>query len=326
MDPGARERAHGQHRSAEGARRAGRAGRDDGRRGVSAVAERVGAELSPAPSLAVPTTLPVASLSTSSIRRFARCPEDWRRHYVEREPEVVRASMLAGHAYGAAIGAAYWARINGAGELAAHDADDLLVSEFAAEVAEAREAGTLAAGEDPAGALEGARAPLRGYLREVAPAVEEPRAIERALRAQFPGAQWSFVGYLDVDCAAVVLDEKLSGSNKWSQRSADRDPQAGFYLLLRSLAGEAAERFEFHVARPGREEIRVISTARTPAQLAHLQAQIALVARRIARAHASGDWGYGTEGWWCSAKWCAGWRRCPAGGGLGLDAENGNDR
>jgi len=257
----------------------------------------------------------VRSLSVSSIRRFARCPEDWRRHYVLDEPERIGTSALAGRAYGAAIQAWFWARLRDE-TLSPADADDLLALEFAAEVAEAEAERTLAAGEDAAAALEGARAPLRGYLGSVGPKVDEPRAIERELRAAFPGAEWSFVGYLDVDCARLVIDNKLSASNKWSQRTANSDLQAGAYLLLRSLAGEPAERFEFHRARPGREEIEVIETRRSPAQLAHLEALIALAARRIARAQETGDWGYGTEGWWCSERWCEHWHRCPAGGGL----------
>lgn len=272
-------------------------------------------QAAPRPSLAVPARLPVRSLSVSSIRRFARCPEDWRRHYVLGEPERVGAPALAGRAYGAAIQAWFWARLRGE-ELSPADADDLLSLEFAAEVADAERERTLAEDEDLPAALEGARAPLRGYLESVAPKVADPRAIERELRGGFPGAEWSFVGYLDVDCARLVVDQKLSASTKWSQRTADADLQAGAYLLLRSLASEPAERFEFHVARPGRTEVEVIETLRSPGQLAHLEGLIALTARRIARAHDSGDWGYGTEGWWCSERWCEHWHRCPAGGGL----------
>lgn len=268
-----------------------------------------------APSLAVPRELPVRSLSVSSIRRWLRCQEDWRRHYIEGEPDQVRAAMLAGRAFGAATQAVYWARIRGGAALSAADADDLLAWEFETELTEARVQGTLAAGEEPADALEGARAPLRGYLRDVAPKASEPRAIERELRARFPAAEWSLVGYLDVDCPEAVLDLKLSGSNKWSQRTADADLQAGIYLLLRRLCGDPAERFEFHLARPGSEEIRVIETRRNRAQLAHLEGLVALVARQIAGARASGDFGYAAEGaWWCSERWCAHFARCPAGG------------
>lgn len=280
----------------------------------AAVAE-TGPKAQSLPSLTVPARLPVRSLSVSSMRRFARCPEDWRRHYVLGEPERIGVSALAGRAFGAAIQAWFWARLRGEA-LSAADADDLLALEFAAEAAEAERQRTLAPGEDRDGVLEGARAPLRGYLASVAPEVAEPRAIERELRAEFAGAEWSFAGYLDVDCEQLIVDNKLSASNKWSQRAADGDLQASAYLLLRSLAGEPAERFEFHVARPGREEIEVFETRRSPAQLAHIQGLIALAARRIARAHETGDWGYGTEGWWCSERWCEHWRRCPAGGGL----------
>jgi hypothetical protein len=277
--------------------------------------------------LAVPARLPVRGLSISSIRRFVRCPEDWRRHYIEKAPEQTGPAAIAGRAYGAAVEAHFWAQINGE-QFSASDADDLLLSEFGAEVAEARARRSLGFGEDLDKVRENCRAPLRGYLRDIAPSVVEPLAVEREMRARFAGAEWDFVAYLDLDCAHTVIDQKLSGSNKWTPRYAAADLQATSYLLMKQLIGQPCELFEFHVARPGKEEIKVLETSRTKSQLEHLQRRIAMVARQIARCAETGDWGYAEEGSWkCSAKWCEHFASCPGGGALRVSGnENTNHK
>lgn len=277
--------------------------------------------------LMVPAYLPVRHLSISSIRTFVRCPEEWRRKYVEKAPDQTGAAALAGRAYGSSIEAHFWAQMNGE-SFSAQDADDLLLCEFGAEVADARAKKSLAGDEDLDKVRENCRAPLRGYLRDVAPGVVEPKAVEREMRARFAGAEWDFVAYLDLDCAHTVIDEKLSGSNKWTQRYADGDLQVTSYLLMKQLLGEPCRNFEFHVAKPGKEEIKVLETSRTPAQLEHLQRRIAMVARQIARCVETGDWGYAEEGSWkCSAKWCSHFASCPGGGALkGSGFENTNNK
>ncbi|MQA73761.1 MAG: hypothetical protein GEU88_05350 [Solirubrobacterales bacterium] len=153
------------------------------------------------------------------------------------------------------------------------------------------------------------------------PAVREARETEReldlgGLAQHGEGAGWGFVGYLDLDCAQEVCDYKLSGS-RWSQNCADRDWQVDAYLWLRELAGEPAEEFCFHVARPGSEEVAVIRTRRSAERLRFFERRLAGIAERIAQAVSSRVWGYAPEGaWWCSRKWCASWDGCPAGGGV----------
>ena len=79
--------------------------------------------------LAVPTHLPVRSdgkrlkqLSATSVALFWRCPERWRRRYLEREKEPVSGQMLIGRA----VGAGDAARTRGE-SLPAKDCDDLCV-------------------------------------------------------------------------------------------------------------------------------------------------------------------------------------------------------
>ena len=271
--------------------------------------------------LAVPTHLPVRSdgkrlkqLSASSIALFWRCPERWRRRYLEREREPVAGPMLVGRAVGAAVTAHYAARIRGE-SLSAKDCDDLCVVEF--------DDGLLApdlqlADDDPAELKANAREALAAYLTEIAPGVE-PAAVERKIETRFDGAEWSIVSYLDLeDQEGIPIDLKV-GAKHVTKPRADKDAQASTYLLARAVEGRAAERFDFHSVRRGAVKsgarCTVIDTTRTPGQVAAFEHRLALTARGIAHCDATGDWPHSTpEGWWCSQSMCAFWASCEAGG------------
>ena len=83
----------------------------------------------PGNRLAVPQRLPVTYLSHSSLALFWRCPERWRRRYVERVPEPSGGAALVGKALGAALTAYFAARIAGQA-LSLRDADDIYLAEF----------------------------------------------------------------------------------------------------------------------------------------------------------------------------------------------------
>lgn len=245
----------------------------------------------PGPALEVPTRLPPRSdgtrlmaLSVSSLRLYWKCPERWRR---EREPQT--GPMIVGSAVGAAVSAYFSARM--AGEyLSVTDSDDLVVAEF--DERRARPLTDL--GDDEPGALrDQSREALRAYLAELAPQVR-PSSVERRIEMTFEGAEWSFLGYVDVeDERGHVIDLKV-GAKHVSQPAADRDPQATGYLLARAVEGQPATRLEFHSVRRGvvrsGERCVVVPTERSGPALAQFEARIAQTARAIARCEATGDW------------------------------------
>jgi hypothetical protein len=273
-------------------------------------------------SLAVPRQLPLRSdgtrlmaLSVSSLRLFWRCPERWRRRYLEREREPQSGPMLVGSSVGAAASAYFSARMAGEA-LSARDADDILVAEFD----ERRGRRLTELGEDEPGTLrEQSREALRAYLAEIALEVR-PCSVERKVELRFEGAEWSFLGYVDVeDERGHVIDLKV-GAKHMTEAGAEGDPQATGYLLARALEGRPASRFEFHSIRRGpvRSGLRcvVVPTERSEAQLALLEARIAQTARAIARCQESGDWPLSSpDGWWCAPGQCPFWSSCPGGGG-----------
>jgi RecB family exonuclease len=273
-------------------------------------------ELAPPANLEVPRVLPVSSLSKSSIELFERCPEAWKRKYIDEVREPGSGAMSAGKAAGAAL-AAYFNEKRDSREPSA----DEVVERFDAELALELKSAVLKEKEDRKRLTEGGREAVRIYIETIAGPIAAV-ATERELRLQFPGAEWSVVGYIDLETEAdEVIDYKLKkpGGRHVSEAEAETDIQATLYLLGRALEGRpAAGGFTFHSGLSHEpqdgERWRMIAAPRSERQLANFQARIALVARMIARAVATGDWGYRTEGWFCSEGFCPAWKSCPAGG------------
>lgn len=270
--------------------------------------------------LVVPRRLPVRTngtrletLSLSSLVLFWRCPERWRRRYLEREREPQSGAMIVGKAVGAAITQHYAAQMAG-DALSAGDADDICAAEFDESALRPE----TEFGEDDADELrEHGRAALDAYLSELAPEVR-PVSVEGKAELRFAGAEWAFVGYLDVeDESGTVIDVKV-GKKHVTDATARRSPQVTSYLLARAMEGRPAERFAFHSVRRGAkrgEHCVVVPTERNGGQLRKLEERIAQSARQIVRCAETGEWPLSTpDGWWCSGGMCAFWASCPAGG------------
>jgi RecB family exonuclease len=273
------------------------------------------------PALEVPTRLPLRSddtrlmyLSVSSLALFWRCPERWRRRYLERQREPQTGAMVVGKAVGAVITAHYAARMAGE-RLSVADCDDLVVAEF--EECAARPL-TDFGQEDPSELREQSREALRAYLAELAPSVR-PVSVERRFELRFDGVEWSIVGYLDVeDESGDTIDVKV-GAKHVSEARAERDPQATLYALARRAEGLPTGRFLFHSIRRGPirsgERCLVVPAPRTAAALTAMEARIAQTARQIGRCAETGNWPLSTpDGWWCSPGQCRFWSSCPGGG------------
>ena len=270
--------------------------------------------LSRHPALAVPAYLPVRHLSHSSLALFWRCPERWRRRYVLRERESVGGPAVIGRAVGAALTARFAAQIAGQA-LSLRDADDLYLAEYD----DAAPAAFFKDKEPPALLRRQGRQVLVAYLSRIAPTLR-PLSVERKVELRFDGAQWSFVGYLDVEDASGELIDLKVKARHLSQAEADHSAQASAYLLARSLEGRPARRFAFHSLRRGakRADVQVVRTERSAGQLEAFERRLAQTARAIARCVETGDWGYAAqEGWWCAAgsSGCPHFAVCPGGVG-----------
>jgi hypothetical protein len=273
-------------------------------------------------SLSVPRTLPpgpdgrpLRHLSKSSLELFKKCPEAWKRRYLDGVREPGSVAMAAGSALSSALAAYFQGAIDGH-RPSPGEVDDRLVWALARELerAEPRE------GEDAGHAREGARDALRAYLDDVAPSVR-PLATERRAEVRFPAAEWSLVAYLDLETEdAAVVDYKLAkpGGQHVSAQRAANDLQKRLYLLCRLREGAPAERFEWHSGlshEPSSgERWRVIEGRASEHELRNFEAEVAQLARRIVRCAETGDWGYSAPAWWCAEPTCVHWPSCPGGG------------
>jgi RecB family exonuclease len=304
--------------AAEGRR--GRAPRPAGGCLMAAAGRQPTATVGASP-LEVPARLPLRSddtrlmyLSVSSLALFSRCPERWRRRYLERQPEPQRGAMVVGKAVGATIAAHFAAKMAGEA-LSAGEADDLCAAEFDERAAQP----LTDFGQDNPGELrEQAREALRAYQTELAPAAR-PVSVGRRFELRFEGADWSIVGYLDIeDASGEVIDVKV-GSKHVSEARAKSDPQPTVYELARRAEGRREGRFLFHSLRRGAirsgERCLVVPAPRAAAQLTAMEFRIGQTARQIARCAETGDWPLSSpEGWWCSRGQCVDWSGCLGGG------------
>jgi|SRR5215218_4585919 len=171
--------------------------------------------------------------------------------------------------------------------------------------------------DDPDDLREQSREALRGYLEQLAPSVR-PVSAERRFELRFDGAEWSIVGYLDIeDQSGDTVDVKI-GAKHVSEARAERDPQPTVYGLACRTEGRPAGRFLFHSIRRGPirsgERCLVVPAPRSAAQLVAMESRIAQTARQIARCVETGDWPLSSpDGWWCAPGQCRHWRDCPAG-------------
>jgi len=273
--------------------------------------------------VSVPAVLPVRYLSVSSLQRFWRCPEQWRRHYLLREREPASPAMLLGKAVGEAIGHHFTARLAGA-PLKGTEARESFHHALELAAAFAALDGNGLNGAELADLRTRGEQVLAIYLASSLVAeleAEQVIAVKQRHELRFPGAQWTFLAYLDlVTARGTVVDVKVKARHL-GEGEARRDPQARAYALVRSLDPtadpERPPRLVFHSLRHGKNpearEVPEGGIIHSAGELAAFQARLVRTARLIAECARSGDWGYASpQGWWCSER-CPAWRSCPGG-------------
>lgn len=259
-----------------------------------------------------PAELPVDRLSVTSLSMLARCPEKWHRRYILREYEPVNGKMLLGSAVGASEGQHY-SRVIETGEGLSLEA---VVDEFVAEWEDRIGREEVDWGEDKPGELKDSGvAAITAYHTTVAPLVV-PASVEREFNLTWPGLDWSFTGFLDLEEAdGTVADLKVRGK-KLLRAEADVDLQPASYLYARRAEGNPAPRFDFHtMVRTKRPYAEVVSTGRTDRQLDAFADRVFLAASEIHWRASNDAWSGAAPGsWWCGEKFCGYWPTCPFGG------------
>jgi hypothetical protein len=262
--------------------------------------------------LEIPTRLPVDHFSASSIGTYLKCPESWRRKYIEREYDRPSGAMVLGSSVGAAENHADQLVIDGEERPSTDDVLDLFTDEFD-DRTEREEVAW--AGETPGEAKDTGIAAVKAYERLVVPTIK-PVSVEREFWLNFDGVEWGFQGFFDLEQEDDTLADRKVIGKKLGQADADGDIQPTSYFLARRSEGNPAKRFDFHtMVKTKQPYAEVVKTERTDAQLDHFVDRLYRISAEILWRLETDNWaGAAPRSWWCTQKYCGFWGSCPMGG------------
>jgi len=258
-----------------------------------------------------PVTLPVPNLSLSSVNLLRRCPEKWRRKYLLNDYEPPSGQMIVGGAAGAAEARSFQQKITSGEDLPIADVLDAYADEWHERATTEVEWGD----QKPDKVRDTGQAALTVYHTDIAPGVR-PTSSERKFTLRFPGLEWTFTGYLDIEEQDGSVGDLKVKARKLSQADADTDPQVGAYLLARRAEAKPASEFRFHtMIRTAKPAAEIVRTSRSDGQLDVFLHRIFAAAAEIHWRASNEMWDAAPPGaWWCSATACGFWSSCPFGG------------
>jgi len=267
-------------------------------------------------------TLPTDHLSPSQVGMYSRCPESYRRRYVEGERIPPAVAMARGTGLHRAAEKRHIKRAAEDVEMPRADVVDVAVASYDDAVAdgvtlapdEAKRGADVVVGEgrDSTARLAGAFADL------VAPTILKPTAVELKIKIAVPKLGVDLVGILDlaheVDSAEHVEDLK-TGKARRSQQQTDADVQLSWYAMaFRYLRGEypASVGIRQILERAKGDDATLIRSTRGDDDTRRLLATIEATALAIS----AGIFPPAYEGaWWCSPAACGYWSTCRYRGG-----------
>ena len=198
--------------------------------------------------------LPVRTLSHSAIDTYLKCPEKFKRRYLDNDWEPRSPAMVLGSACGGAFDVNWKQKVVTRADMAQEDILDAYSDSWDNTVEEQE---TIWESEKQLSTMKDKGAiVVANYIEKAAPAVQ-PVASERRVEMHWEGADWSFVGVLDVETETNgIIDTKVKNKNL-SLADLDSDLQSTAYLMLRKAEGNPADSFAFHVNTVLKEGPRV---------------------------------------------------------------------
>lgn len=249
-------------------------------------------------------------LSASQLDMFARCPEQWRRRYVEREIIPPRLAMLKGGAVHAGAEANMRQKIETRTDLPKAEIIDAAVDSYDMKI---KADGYLLKDGETKKDVDGTRdlvaAMAEAHAEKQAPDYQ-PKEVEKKFRIELPALSHDVVGVIDlVTENGDVVDFKTTGK-LMNKADAAESVQLSLYAAAQEGADEVAVRLDVLVEPSTRLPVRrqVIEATRNKSDLPIVARRVAVVSRTI-------DAGLfppaAVGSWWCSESWCGYWNSCP---------------
>lgn len=251
--------------------------------------------------------------SASQLLMYAKCPEQYRRRYIEKEVIPPGMALLTG------TGVHCGAEENFSQKIESHEdlpADDIVAAAVAGFESRAEGGGySLTADEASrgAGVVVGAAKDMTATLAKLHAETQapdyQPKAVEHTTRIVFPDSPRDMLAITDLrDDSGCVIDVKTA-ARKPSQSDVDKSTQLTIYAAA------------YHVDEgepPANVCIDALTKTKTPARhrinSTRTVRDYHTMIARFTETHRAIDAGYfppGTpDGWWCCGKWCGYARTC----------------
>lgn len=249
-------------------------------------------------------------LSASQLEMFCRCPEQWRRRYLERDIIPPRLAMLKGTAVHAGAEHNMRQKIQTHQDLPPEEIVNAAVAAYETKlhvegytVPESDSAKTVADTKDLVAQM------AEQHALQQAPEYQ-PVAVESRFRIELPAINHDVVGVIDLlTDKGEVVDFKTT-KRKMSADDAEASVQLSLYAAASNVPDEVTVKLDVLI-EPG---------ARTPIRRQLIEAKrdktdLPIIARRVAVVSKSIDAGLfppaPVGSWWCSESWCGYWSSCP---------------
>jgi len=249
-------------------------------------------------------------LSASQMEMFAKCPESWRRRYLEREIIPPKLAMLKGSAVHSGAEHNFRQKIETHEDLPTTDIIDAAVASYEAKLKHDGYQLQKDENEESVGKTKDLVALMAaGHAMQQAPDYQ-PVEVERQFRLELPSISHDLVGVIDlVTDKGEVVDFKTSGRSM-SPADAEASTQLTVYAASVNPEGESTVKLDVLLEPTTRNPVRrqLIEAKRDKSDLPILAKRVAIVSKTI-------DAGLfppaAVGSWWCSESWCGYWSTCP---------------
>jgi len=244
-------------------------------------------------------------LSYSSINLYLTCPQNWRRKYIDKQPQSSSPALIVGSAFHGTVEravveraplTALWPDV-----WAAKLETDGASVEWGADSPEQHYNDGLR--------LVGAE-PVQKMVDGIHPLVDaDGHFIERKISINVPGVPVPVIGYIDIVTADGVPGDFKTSSKRWSQNDAEGEIQPLFYLAALHQAGlpSPGNKFRHYVVTKTKEPTAtVIEHSHGWDEIFWLYGLI----REVWRGIEAQVFPTNPNAWLCSQKWCGYWSEC----------------
>lgn len=251
-------------------------------------------------------------LSASQLEMFAKCPESWRRRYLEGEVIPPKLAMIRGKSVHSAIEENMRQKIESHQDLPAADLSAFAVNEFEMQVKHGVFA--LDEGDKPSDVSK-----MKYTVESMAIAHAElqapeyqPVKVEEKGTIPLPMLDHDLVYVVDMVTDANEIVDFKTKKRRGNEDDADQSVQLSVYAaaMINDNQEEITVKLDSLIEASARKPVTrdLVTATRDKTDLPILGRRVAVVSKAIK----SGLFPPASPGsWWCSESWCGYWSTCP---------------